>query len=118
MTLWRVTAQVTRVQDGWQSSRQVPTFYLDSDLQGITGAEHAIRVAQEVIDPYAELAVHATVQEADANRLTLNFPGFPPIRGVGPVITEQTQDDTPPCPACGSTEPDCEPGCPAVPKRR
>lgn len=25
--------------------------------------------------------------------------------------------DTPPCPACGSPEPDCDPGCPAVPER-
>lgn len=25
--------------------------------------------------------------------------------------------DLPACPACGSTEPDCEPGCPAVPER-
>jgi hypothetical protein len=28
-----------------------------------------------------------------------------------------SEDDTPPCPVCGSAEPDCEPGCPAVPAR-
>jgi hypothetical protein len=26
--------------------------------------------------------------------------------------------DAPPCPACGSTEPDCEPDCPEVPRDR
>ncbi len=30
---------------------------------------------------------------------------------------EDAGEDNPPCPVCGSTEPDCEPGCSAVPPR-
>jgi hypothetical protein len=36
-------------QDGWSGSLQVPLFYLDSHVQGITSAEHAVRVARDIV---------------------------------------------------------------------
>lgn len=42
MTLWQVT--VTR---GF--SEQVPTFYLDSQVQGILTEQHAIKVARDIL---------------------------------------------------------------------
>lgn len=32
-----------------------------------------------------------TIGEFGIENVMLKFPGFPPIRGVGPVITEQTE---------------------------
>lgn len=54
--LWAVTAQVsfTVEREGWRSewsgSRQVPTFYLDPSVQGITDAEHATRIARDILE--------------------------------------------------------------------
>ena len=52
--LYAVTATRRTVAVGdWQGSTQVPTFYLDSDVQGIVSCEHAARIAVEVIGPDA-----------------------------------------------------------------
>jgi hypothetical protein len=51
-TVYAVTATVEhRTALGWTGSRQVPTFYLNPQVQGITSAEHAERIAREIIDP-------------------------------------------------------------------
>jgi uncharacterized protein (UPF0212 family) len=36
----------------WTGTRQCPTFYLDSKVQGIVSAEHAERIAREIVDPF------------------------------------------------------------------
>lgn len=57
MSLWQITANVATVStlgatdNPWTGCRQVPIFYLDSDMQGIISEEHAVRVARQVIDP-------------------------------------------------------------------
>jgi hypothetical protein len=47
----------------WQSDRQSPTFYLLTNVQGITSAEHAVKIARDVLDPYGtwgdDLSIHA-----------------------------------------------------------
>ncbi len=48
--LYTIQAQVSgKNADGWDFSRQVPTFTLDSAVQGITSAEHAEKVARDLI---------------------------------------------------------------------
>lgn len=39
---------------GWESSRVVPTFYLDERTQGITSEAHAARIALDVVLPLGE----------------------------------------------------------------
>jgi len=51
-----ITAQYKHTRkdrDGstWDASIQVPTFYLNADVQGITDAAHAERIARSVISP-------------------------------------------------------------------
>lgn len=49
--LWAVQAQV-RVnleRQGWSMARQVPTFYLDPTVQGITGPDTARAVAEDIL---------------------------------------------------------------------
>jgi hypothetical protein len=59
--MYVITAQVLTEQDGYTGSRQVPTFYLDSALQGITDVSHATDIAKTIIDPMGslELSIHA-----------------------------------------------------------
>ena len=48
--LWAVTATRTAVADsGWSSARELPIFYLDPNVQGITSAEHAKSIAEDVL---------------------------------------------------------------------
>ena len=32
--------------------RDLPTFFLDEDIQGIVGEDHAVEVARDIIDPF------------------------------------------------------------------
>lgn len=60
---WAVSATVSRDHPaGWGGARQVPTFYLSTVVQGITGEDHAHRVASAMLadlvdDPDAVLSV-------------------------------------------------------------
>lgn len=54
--LWQVTAQVEVRQppsrgwvNGWNLSRQVPTFYLDPSVQGIISEAGAVKVAEDIL---------------------------------------------------------------------
>ena len=48
--MWQITASVEiATADGWTSSRQIPTFYLDENAQGITRENGAIKVAEDII---------------------------------------------------------------------
>lgn len=55
--LYAITANIAREENGWSSSRQVPTFYLDENVQGILSIAHAVQVARDIIDPYNEHSV-------------------------------------------------------------
>lgn len=59
--LYVITAQVLTSRDGYSGSVQVPTFYLDSAIQGIVNAKHAADIAATIIDPLGiyELSIHA-----------------------------------------------------------
>ncbi len=59
-TTYAITATVTREGVGWQQSRQIPAFYLDSNVQGIVSEEHAQKVAMAIIDPFDTCQVFVT----------------------------------------------------------
>jgi hypothetical protein len=62
---YSVQASVSNVSKyGWVSVRHLPTFYLDSQVQGIIDSEHAKRIAREIVDPFYVLAVDLSVGEA------------------------------------------------------
>jgi hypothetical protein len=60
--MWAIQAQVCHERDGWKASTQVPTFYLDENVQGIISEEHAVKVATSIINPTADadLGVYVT----------------------------------------------------------
>jgi hypothetical protein len=60
MTMYAITATVETVSISstsgeWHGTRQVPTFFLDEDVQGIVSADHAARIAADVIDPLRQI---------------------------------------------------------------
>ncbi|TXH09339.1 MAG: hypothetical protein E6R04_08285 [Spirochaetes bacterium] len=65
--LWAVQAQVEvhLEREGWSMSRQVPTFYLDPSVQGITGPESARAVAEDIFRTLSgddeDVRLHVTV---------------------------------------------------------
>lgn len=67
--LYAITANVSRERDGWSGSRQIPTFYLDENVQGIMSEAGARNIAQTIIDPYNEHTVNMTVLRVHAEGL-------------------------------------------------
>lgn len=48
--MYAITAQYEHhTSDGYSGSRQVPTFYLDSRVQGITSERHAESIARDIL---------------------------------------------------------------------
>lgn len=98
--MWAIQAQVeSHVKDSsgeWAGSRQVPTFYLNERVQGITSEEHAARIACEILDPLHVIGgdnIHVTaIQTEDMpapgvdpklQRLRLLVSEWEDIRGAG-----------------------------------
>lgn len=58
--MYAITAQINRTgvkktkgfPEGWESSRQVPTFYLDERVQGIMSEAHAVDIARAILLPW------------------------------------------------------------------
>lgn len=47
---YRITARIVNRPNGeWRYRTEVPTFFLDSDVQGIVSAEHAARIAKSML---------------------------------------------------------------------
>lgn len=68
--LWAISAQVTVTMErsDWRATRQVPTFYLDPAVQGITDQHGAIRIAHEIL---------STAGPVDEQRVDLNVSAEP-----------------------------------------
>ena len=61
--MYTVVAMVEDIRERLLVSHQVPTFFLDENLQGIVDDEHAIQIAKAVINPTNDsgLVVHVSV---------------------------------------------------------
>jgi hypothetical protein len=58
---WMVIGQAIKRTPQGETSRQIPTFILDGNIQGILNADTAEKVAKDVIDPFNELEVHLCI---------------------------------------------------------
>lgn len=72
--LWAITAQVEvhrpaeGYPNGWTSSRQVPTFYLDPLVQGILTEAGAVKIAEDIL---------STAGAVDGESVTLHVTATP-----------------------------------------
>lgn len=51
MSAYAIQANVSVVVDGWTRTRQLPTFYLEKECQGIVNEQHAEAIAYDIINP-------------------------------------------------------------------
>jgi len=49
--LYAINATIEHKRGGYKNVAQIPTFYLDSTVQGITDTSHAEFIAKEIINP-------------------------------------------------------------------
>lgn len=50
--MWKCECQITHQRpDGWTLSGQVPTFFLDENIQGILDKEGAEHIAKKIVNP-------------------------------------------------------------------
>lgn len=50
MGYYAISAQYEHTtSDGYSGSRQIPTFYLHENVQGIVSEDHAVKVAREIL---------------------------------------------------------------------
>jgi hypothetical protein len=59
--LYCVQANVCRSFEGWKHYHGVPTFYLNSRVQGIMSGEHAEQIARDIINPLKDDALWVQV---------------------------------------------------------
>jgi hypothetical protein len=57
MTTYAIHAQILTHDSGYDGSRSVPTFYLDSRVQGIISRGHAVSVAADILNPLGTIAL-------------------------------------------------------------
>jgi hypothetical protein len=58
--LYIVQATIVQNNNGWRLMSQLPSFLLDSEIQGIVDAKHAADIARSFIqriDPDAEVSI-------------------------------------------------------------
>jgi hypothetical protein len=81
---WRVTAQVHREADGWQSSRQVPAFTIPRWLAPTRGDAEA--KAREIIAPYGgyEITMDVWAQDRPQAEPQVLLGDDEQLAGVGP----------------------------------
>lgn len=46
-----IQATVTKKRPTGNTTTQIPTFFLDANIQGITSSEHAAQIAHGIINP-------------------------------------------------------------------
>lgn len=56
-TEYCIQATVTKTEGDTSTTTQIPTFYLNADVQGILNDAQAVRVAQRIIDPFGDYVV-------------------------------------------------------------
>jgi hypothetical protein len=58
---------VVRHENGWTSRKQIPTFFLDENVQGIVDVAHAVEIVEDILNPmgYEHVRVYAIVAKLD-----------------------------------------------------
>ena len=115
--LYQIQATVVEKRaDGYSVTHQIPTFYLDSNIQGIVSEEHAAKIATDILNPakLASLQVHvaATKEEdhphyvCDECGKTASFADDAAAKATGWIYFEQEDVWT-----CGEDCADCLDAC-------
>jgi hypothetical protein len=63
--LWTILAQRVTTVDGYTRSSQVPTFSLSGDQLGIVDADHAAKIAADMLKPAPDEALSLSIYSPD-----------------------------------------------------
>ena len=60
LSMYVVQGRIVRKSDDgeWETVRELPTFYLDPRVQGITNRVQAMKIAREILGPDALFNIH------------------------------------------------------------
>lgn len=64
--MYKVVAQLEHSrEDGWSRSVQIPTFFLDENVQGIVNEQHCLRIVCDMLNPFDDdnIVVHASIMK-------------------------------------------------------
>ncbi len=88
------------------STIQVPTFFLDADIQGITNAYHALKIAEQVINPTASpnitIASLACEPVNSYGEATFVCPNEVCLHEAVAITEWMAEHGNPVCPVCDS----------------
>jgi hypothetical protein len=56
--MWAIAANIEMADGDYRFSRQLPTFYLHENVQGILTQEHAVKVARNLISLANPALIH------------------------------------------------------------
>jgi len=59
--MYQIQATLTKATEAGFMIKQIPTFYLDPGVQGIVSADHARRIAEEMLNPFKDESVRVSV---------------------------------------------------------
>lgn len=62
--MYSIHASIRYESGQWHGVRHLPTFYLDSRVQGIVDSTHAIQIATAILDPFYELGDRLNIHTA------------------------------------------------------
>lgn len=97
MTVYAVHATIgTSADNGYRGARSVPTFYLDSRVQGITDRAHAVSIAAEILNPLGTIPagdLHIGAYPVDVARESAALDAFAAAAPSGVVLADGTPMD-------------------------
>ena len=97
MTVYAVHATIgTSADNGYRGARTVPTFYLDSRVQGITCPQHAAGIAAGILNPLGTIPagdLHIGAYPVDVARENAALDAFAATAPAGNVLADGTPMD-------------------------
>lgn len=69
--VYAVIANVTYMEGEWRASKQIPTFFLDSAMQGIRDIEHAEKIAKNMLEITPNITAHVCAYQCDESAVII-----------------------------------------------
>ena len=69
MSAYAIQATVSTVVEGYTRTQQIPTFYLDREVQGIVNEKHAEAIACDIINPLRNENLKVSVSATFVKRM-------------------------------------------------
>lgn len=65
--MYVIQATVTKLEGEYHCNRQIPTFFLNENIQGIISEEGAEKIARDIINPTSDPSIEVYIGVAKIN---------------------------------------------------